>query len=439
MVGLIDLPQHVLGNILILVGCIVRATCRSMRDAFDSCNTRLVLGGASPPPSVGGAPAAGPSGLSAEQRGRELQRLLPALLDRTPGEVTLRLKPWVRAIWCLCGLSQLPTHQLQQLDITFDFTYFRELALVPLKQRPAGAYSNLSQLLGGCSSLRSLPLRHCCVAQGLPTLLSALRTPALERLRLSNSRSLTSLSCLTHLVGLRELYLGFGVRGLSDLSPLTACTGLQSLDLRNACDPLLSLASASTLISLTSLEFGASKDSHYNLAPLTTLTRLRYLGVYDCQVTLAPSPRHQKRLLLAPFPYLEELHLINFTLLNLAPLTACTALKCVGLRLCAFPTSNGHHAVSTCGLSDLAPLVACPVLHTLDLALCTLPAGGGEGGGEGVSAHCRCAQLAEVGLSSSGDEEEEDNVARVREVLSASRGINVVRASRGSWCKSEGR
>ena len=380
-------PQEVLGGILILVGCIVRSTCRSMRDAFDSCNERLVLGGASPPPTVPSVAAAGPSGLSAEQRDRELQRLLPALLRRTTGKVTLCVQPWVLDIWCMCRLVHLPTHLLRQLHVTTytasTSTKLRELALIPLEQKPA----DLSQLMGFCSALRSLPLRHCCEAPGgpgLPALLSTLHSTVLEQLSISNSSWLRSLSCLTHLVGLRELELGSHTEGeslgLTDLSPLTACSGLQRLGL--AAAPLLSLASASALTSLTRLSFNTSDSGGCSLAPLTSLTGLRCLTVRlrsPLDHPLHGNPPPEERLFLAPLPAIKELILVN------------------------------------CDLLDLTPLTACPALQLLFLLSCKLPASRGEGG---ISALCRCAQLAGLGgCFIRGVDGEE--LVQVRGVLSA--------------------
>ena len=362
-----SLPHDVLELILLLLttqagGCTVRATCKPLRDGFDGCNTRLVLGGASPP-STGDA---GPSEPSAEQPDRELL-LLPALLRRTPGLASLRFKPWAQSdLWR--GAVHLPTLQLRHLDLT------------ATGSMPAGGSSALSRLLGSCSTLLSLRLRHCCEAPSLPFFLPALRTPTLEQLRLSDSCRLSSLSCLTHLVGLQELALGECL-GLTDLSPLAACSGLHSLSLTVA--PLLSLLSASALTSLTRLTFACLNGGGRSLAPLTPLPRLRHL---DLSLSQRDTILPKTRLLLAPLPALQ------------------------------------HLALTHCGLSDLTPLTACPALHTLDLALCQLPAGGG-GGGEGVSALCRCSQLASLHLSMVNGLEGEE-LAQVKGALSA-RGVSV--------------
>ena len=89
----------------------IRAVCRRLRDAFDSCNTRLVLGGARPPITVSFTPNV-LQGARKPPRGNKLGvkspppehrwacdrrarlALFKNLIERTPCLVSLRIREW---------------------------------------------------------------------------------------------------------------------------------------------------------------------------------------------------------------------------------------------------------------------------------------------------------------------------------------------------------
>ena len=198
-----------------------RAACRWLRDAFDSCNTHLVLVGAA---------AAGFKGSAQHQ---SYHALLRRLIARTSSLSSLSIKDWENGRQLL--KLPVPWGRLKELDLTGTTCQDMEYDWRPAKLQAFGPLSLCSALeelaifsgslfmsepdtLPCCSTLQSLFLRNPSSSE-----LSRIGTlfTALQQITLLGSEDKLNLISIATCTGLRQLSLGLDdfddVSGMSSL------------------------------------------------------------------------------------------------------------------------------------------------------------------------------------------------------------------------------
>ena len=251
----------------------VRAACRWLRDAFDSCNTHLVLVGA----------AAAGSKDSAQRR--SYHALLQRLIARTSSLSSLRFKSWENAR-ALLNLP-VPWGRLKKLDLSGMPYQIHSASGKPKHQ----AFGPLVQ----CSALEELAIFAGCLTMSKPDTLPSCST--LQSLCLLGPSKSDICSIAPLFTALRWLELGnipglysWEGRGL-DLASIAACTGICQLSLKlnyfeNVNDKMSSLAN---LTQLTSLKLGKCSVLE-DLQPIALLSSLRHLELKEVDSITDISP-----------------------------------------------------------------------------------------------------------------------------------------------------
>ncbi|KAG1676828.1 hypothetical protein FOA52_010337 [Chlamydomonas sp. UWO 241] len=295
-------------------GSAVRATCRALRDAYDVCTTRLVLGGKredswrrDPPPNVG---------------------------------------------WPLRLLSRFPSVSSMTLGWHLNISYTKVTSLAPLAACVALQYLDCdgSGMVDMAPLAAFVALRHLSISDTKVTSLTPLAAcVALQYLNISRTE-VTSLEPLTSSHRSRRWlrvalqYLNCNVKGVVDLAPLAACVELQHLHI--SYTQVASLAPLAACVALQHLDIPYTQVA--SLAPLAACVALQYLNCNKTGVVdLAP---------LAACVELQHLHISDSKVTSLEPLAACVALQdlCTG---CIKVTS-------------LEPLAACVALQLLNYRPC---------------------------------------------------------------------
>ena len=339
-------------------GAVIRAACRGLRDAFDSCNTRLVLGGIQPPedalgegysfrgphgPKLGEDDSAPQHIWAANRRARIA--LFRGLITRTPCLDSLRIREWLYGQDI--GRIGLPWAQLRQLDI-------RDCSNLPLKHLP----------LSECSALERLDAEHSRWFGGLPRIscVSTLRYLRTSSRGDSDAAHVANVATCTQLERLSIECSGH--------APLSACSRLTHLHL--TCNVLASLpmslchldltcnsADLTPLCSLTALQrlqiIVHPDDALLDIAPLASCCEMQHLDLSACCVDdVSPlSGMLGLRSLL-----LSQWHVQEVPPLDLAPLASCAELEHLQLH-CFY------------GLTDLSPLTVLVLLRSLSLRSCS--------------------------------------------------------------------
>ena len=313
-----------------------RTTCRWLRDAFDSCNTHLVLLGA----------AAADSEDSAQRR--SYHALLQRLIARTSSLSSLRIRDWENSRELL--KLPVPWGQLKNLDLSALTCYHLYTAPGKLKHRafgPLAHCSGLEELVIFCDSLfmskpYTLPFR------------STLRSLCLLD---PSNRDLGSIAPLFTALQRLELKTPRGLGSQNDklgLANVTACTGLRQLCFQPCvfADFNGNMSSLTSLTQLTSLrlrECSALED----LQPIALLSSLRHLELEEAYKITDISPLGSLR------SSLERLVITDgYFVGSEACLSSCTLLRHLALR--NFDADNGDF--------DLSALSACTLLEHLDLS-----------------------------------------------------------------------
>ena len=401
-----------------------RAACLWLRNAFDACNTHLVL--------VGEAAA----GAESPAQRRSYYELLQRLIARTSCLNSLSISRWENSRELL--KLPVPWGQLKKLDLSdlpFQNPYstsgkaklqaFGPLAccsaLEELHIQGGSLYLSRPETLPFCSTLRSLCLfcpsnRDICSIAPLFTALQQMELKgsgdkldfasiaactALRQLSLKLSAfegindsmsSLTSLTQLTSLkmhecddledlqaIGLlstlRHLELE-GAYSITDISPLGSLrSSLEHLVLTDGSFAMASLEPClSSCTLLRHLKLGirhyGDEDVIFNLSALSACVFLEYLNLEDSPVTCSLEP-------LLPCIRLQRLLLEKCPVTALAPLASLVELDlsfCVRLRDLSPLTacvSLSSLNVSRCSrVKSLAPLAACIQLEMLQLSNC---------------------------------------------------------------------
>ena len=382
-----------------------RAACRWLRDAFDSCNTHLVLVGAA---------AAGFKGSAQHQ---SYHALLRRLIARTSSLSSLSIKDWENGRELL-KLS-VPWGRLKELDLSGTTCQDLEYVWRPEKLQAFGP-------LALCSALGELAIFSGSLFLSQPDTLPFRSTLRNLRLLYPSNNELGRIAPL--FTALQQLTL-LGSEDKLDLIRLTTCTGLRQLTLRlDDFDDVSGMSSLTSLTQLTSLKLFECHSSLRDLEPIAQLSSLRHLvltgahcvtdlsplgslrsslerliiteGFFILASSLAPclssctllrhidvrgddedEQDHSFNLsALSACVLLEHLHLGNYGVTgSLEPLLPCTRLQRLSLmasRVTALApltsvTSLVELLLSCCNdLRDLSPLTACVSLSSLKLFHC---------------------------------------------------------------------
>ena len=406
-----------------------RTACRWLRDAYDSCNTHLVL--------VGAAATAGSKGSAAERRKGSAQRrsyhaLLQRLIARTSSLSSLRIKDWENSR----ELLKLPVAwgQIKVLDLSgLQYQDPYSASGKPKLQAfgPLTLCSALEELVTFCGCLfackpGTLPfrstLRSLCLLRpsnsdidGIAPLFTALQQ--LELKGCSDRLDIVSIAACTELRQLSlELHVFENVNGsvssltsltaltslafrecgnLNDLQPIALLSSLRQLELRGAycitdISPLGSLRSSLERLVMTGGSFAGSEAclssctllSHldlscclggggvFDLSALSACILLEHLDLGHCPVTGSLEP-------LLPCTRLQRLLLSGCRVNALAPLTSLRKLDlsyCNKLRdlsqLTACISLSGLDVSHCPRIKSIAPLAACKQLQVLRLREC---------------------------------------------------------------------
>ncbi|KAG1676824.1 hypothetical protein FOA52_010333 [Chlamydomonas sp. UWO 241] len=327
-------------------GSAVRATCRALRDAYDACTTRLVLGGkrkvsvwCDPPPTVSWPP--------------QLLSRFPSVTSVTVGwrcgfeSPTLRLRD---------VLDQLPAQQLTHVCIAGDICAASTLA-------PLGVCCALERLDINRHGTNDLaPLAQCSMLQGLDVSGSTVKnlavlaqsSPPLKKLDLSYAN--LSSANLPSTVSSNDLS--------SNLS-----SDLYS-DLYSSDEPSNELCSSDLSSSESSdADLSATALSATTLSMLTPMhMTLTHLSVYGTTVNDLAS--------LGPFLALQSLDIASTKVTSLGPLAACVGLQrldiahtpVAALEPVAACVALQHLRMAFTKITSLDPLAACVALRYLNIA-----------------------------------------------------------------------
>ena len=328
----------------------VRAACRWLRDAFDSCNTHLVLVGA----------AAAEESKGSSQR-RSYHALLQRLIARTSSLTSLRIKGWEtgRELFKL----HVPWGRLKKLDLS---------ALPDENRYPAtgGLRLQAFRSLAHCSALEELVVFSGCLFMSKPDTLPFRSTLRSLRLLYPSNSNLGRIAPLfTALQRLDTLEFDGTLDGALDLASVATCTGLRQLCLwldafDNVNDNMFSFTS---LTQLTSLQLYESSDLS-SVQPIALLSSLRHLELGDTYSITDLSP-------LGTLRALERLIMPSGSFVGSeACLSSCTSLR--HLDLCDCHGNDGAAfnlpAISACTLLVYLDLSQSPVAGSLELLLpCT--------------------------------------------------------------------
>ena len=409
-----------------------RASCRWLRDAFDSCNTHLKLVG-----------AAAARAKSSAQR-RSYHELLQRLVARTSSLSSLRIMDWDNSRELL--KLPVPWGRIKKLDLSDmprEGRYHLSLALASGKTKLQAFES-----LACCSALEELAIYSGCLFASKPDTLpfcSTLRSlrllypsnsdldgiaplfPALRKLELEDCEEKPDKPDLASIAACTGLHhLGLWLRGFQDISDsmssLTSLTQLTSLQLRD-CNELEDLQGIALLSSLRHLEL-SDAIGITDTSPLgslrTSLERLVISG--GCLTVATPwglglsSCMLLRHLDLSGPCYVEEGASFDLSALSacvllehlnleqcpvsgsLEPLLPCIRLQrlilegCEGVTALAPLTSLVELNMSRCvELRGLSPLTACISLRTLDISHCTRV--------QSLAPLAACIQLQELELS----------------------------------------
>ena len=384
----------------------VRAACRWLRDAFDSCNTHLVLEGAAA------------AGMRESAQRRSYPELLQRLIARTSSLSSLSIESWENGRVLL--KLPVPWGRLKKLNLVRLHCQDRYSASGQAKCHAFGPLAHCSGLeelvaFGGClsmskpdtlpfrSTLRSLRLldpSNGNLGSTVP-LFTALQQLEIETWGLDPQEDKHDLANVATCTGLRQLSLHLDAfKDVNDsMSSLTSLTQLTSLLLSN-CNSLQNLLPIASLSSLRQLELQGA-DSITDISPLGSLrssleclivtggfflgseaclsacTLLRHLNMRDCH---ADDINHVilNMSVLSACIHLEYLDLSSCPVSgSLEPLLPCTRLHALCLENCwqvtalAPLTSLTYLDLSGCNrLEDLSPLKACVWLGDLDISYC---------------------------------------------------------------------
>ena len=325
-----------------------RSACRWLRDAFDSCNTHLVLVGAAEAGSKGST-----------QR-RSYHALLQHLIARTSSLSSLRVKRWENGRELL--KLPVPWGQLKKLD----------LACLQRQDRlfPSGKSKPQQQVAFGplalCSALEELVIYGGCLFASEPGTLPFCSTLRSLYLLYPSSSNIGSVAAL--FTSLQRLDLE-GCEGALDIVSIAACTGLRhlGLELNTFENSSASLSSLTSLTQLTSLEL---YDCSYlkDLRPIALLSSLRHLELEEANSITGISPLMSLR------SSLERLIMTGGAFaLSAACLSSCTLLRHLDLERCDGEDGNFDlSALSSCILLEHLDLSNCPVTGRLEPLLpCT--------------------------------------------------------------------
>ena len=355
--------------------CSIRAVCRSLRDAFDSSNERLVL------------TSWGWQATSASERAerRANQSLIPRLITRTPGLNSLSLRFWGASVREL-EMLPVPWGQLGQMELPDLIGH-----APPGKGRGRGLRNlELAPPLTQCSTLRELevnprrwalfpPGRPAGTGAPLPLLPFSSTLSSLSLWQPSNSE-LAQLSglfpALRHL-GIHTLFvLQTGEVETPNLASIASCTRLMSLHLNlsqiHAEGSFLS--TLSTMSQLTCLHLCGCWWLE-DLQPLAGLSWLRQLEFSECSLGI------QDISALSSLGALERLSLASDSCAadNASHLSHLTALRCLNLKGCTYlrhPASDFEYEEGEednpgrISYFELSPLSPCTLLESLDLSEC---------------------------------------------------------------------
>ena len=404
-------------------GLSVRAACRWLRDAFDSCNTHLVLRWSH-------------------------SALLQRLIARTSSLSSLRVTAWENGGELL--KLPVPWGQLRVLDLS---GWPRCTQFYPIlgKLRESGKFYPPTpttgklqplffRLLGHCSALEELVISDDCLGMGEPDMLPFCST--LRSLRLLEPSNCGFGSFVPQFTALQQLELKGSWEAADELylGSIAACTGLRQLTLEDVNANMSSLASLTQLTSLHLRACGVLRDLHLemedteyiiNISPLrslgSSLERLIISGdncITASSLELCLSSCSMLRHLdlsnsnrtrfededvydagnldlaaLSTCVLLEYLDLSNCPVTgSMEPLLPCTRLQRLYLRGCGGVTALAPLAslveldISGCKeLRDLSPLTACVSLSGLRLSHCPRV--------RSLAPLAACTQLQELNLS----------------------------------------
>ena len=317
----------------------VRSACRWLRDAFDSCNTRLHLVGAAAAESKGSA-----------QR-RSYHALLQRLIARTSSLSSLSIKGWENGRELL--KLPVPWGRLKTLDLSNLQCQNRYPASGKPKHRVFGP-------LAHCSGLKELTISSGCLFMSKPETLpfrSTLCGLALIHPSSSDLGSVATLFTELQLLVLDALETDT-LEDKVDLGQVAACTGLRELVIfsSNAFENINgSVSSCTSLTQLTKLQLYKCGNLE-DLQPIALLPSLRHL-VLEYAVNITDiSPLGSLR------SSLEHLVITYGSFVGSeACLSSCTLLRHLHLRRC-----TGHGSITF----SLSALSACTLLEYLDLSHC---------------------------------------------------------------------
>ena len=317
-----------------------RATCRWLRDAFDSCNTHLML--------VGSAAA----GSKDSAQRRSYHALLERLIARTSSLSSLRIKDWENGRELL--KLPVPWGRLKQLDLS----ELRQLQYSASGKPKLQAFGPLAH----CSSLEELGIFSGSLFMSKPNTLpfrSTLRNLGL--IQPSNS-DLGGLAPL--FTALQQLVMA-GCMDMLDLASIAACSGLRHLNLElNTFEDINgSLSSWTSLTQLTSLELCECGDLE-DLRSIALLSSLRHLELKEAYKITDISPLVSLRSSLERL-VIADGHDIAVPSLRTC-LSSCTLLRHLDLSSCYKESSTSLHG----GTLLLSALSACILLEHLDLGYC---------------------------------------------------------------------
>ena len=314
----------------------VRAACRWLRDAFDSCNTHIELVGAAAAVSKGSA-----------QR-RSYHVLLQHLIARTSGLNSLSIVNWENGRELL--KLPLPWGRLKKLDLSDLLCHNQSSASSKPKHQAFGP-------LACCSALEELDIFGGSLSMSQPDTLPFLSTLRSLRLLDPSHRDLSSIAPL--FTALQQLELDCSKAGKLDFTSIAACTGLRQLSLElNAFENISSgLYSLTSLTQLTNLQLYKC-DELEDLQPIALLSSLRHLELEDAYNIAAIFPLGSLR------SSLERLIITrgNSYLDSEACLSPCTLLRHLDLSGVEGETYEED------SIFDLSVLSACTLLEYLDLS-----------------------------------------------------------------------
>ena len=323
----------------------VRAACRWLRDAFDSCNTHLTL--------VGAAEA----GAKGKTQRRSHHALLQRLITRTSSLSSLCITAWTKSRELL-KLS-VPWGQLRVLDLSGLLPCRNDLYSASGKPKPL-AFRPLAR----CSALEELAIFGNCLFKGKPDMLPFCSTLRSLRLLDTSKNELCGIAPL--FPALQQLVLEGGEDDKLDLANVATCTGLRQLHFRpwdffHMNDSYDSMSSLTGLTQLTKLSmecchFEYMDDLQHHIAMLSSL---RHLELQDADCITDISPLGSLGSTLECLIITGSLSMVTS---SLGPcLSSCTLLRHLDL--------SGYYEDEEDAL-DLSALSACLLLEHLDLRGC---------------------------------------------------------------------